>query len=101
MFNYDAHHEKNTEDHMTAQQELSDMACELVELREKLKERRRKMTKEQAGMDSDKLQSISEYLWELKCQNEWKRDTTIRNIRWLNDLQETIDYVYKLQEATQ
>ena len=51
-------------------------------------------------MDSDKLQSISEYLWEFKCQNEWKRDTTIRNIKWLNDLQETIDYVYKLQEAT-
>ena len=51
-------------------------------------------------MNSDKLQSISEYLWEFKCQNEWKRDTTIRNIKWLNDLQETIDYVYKLQEAT-
>jgi len=38
MFNYDAHHEKNTEDHMTAQQEISDMACELVELRQKLEQ---------------------------------------------------------------
>ena len=33
MFNFDAYHEKITEDYMIEQQEISDMACELLELR--------------------------------------------------------------------
>ena len=42
------------------------------------------------------LLQIADYLWELKCMNEWRRDTTTRNIGWLDELQDTIDQVNNL-----
>ena len=45
-------------------------------------------------LDIETLENIADYLWELKCQNEWKRDTTLRNIEYLEDLQETWNKVY-------
>jgi len=49
-----------------------------------------------SDIDEDLLIQAVEYLWELKCINEWRRDTTLKNINWLDDLQSCINDLQRI-----